>query len=630
MVRFALLLVLAAAAAQSRVEFDSGPPEKALVPMRDGVTLTTLVYRPMRGGQPAPGRFPVILERTPYGAEGIETWAGYFVRRGYVAIGQNVRGRYGSGGKWRAQMDDPNDGHDCARWIGAQPWFLPENQAGGIGTVGTSYGGATQHAIALGRAPHLKAMIPVDAMSNYGRFGVRHNGAFELRFFNWIFSLGNNPSRTRAADFGGYYPVDDPAAVALLRTLPDRVPEYVRALPLRKGTTPLRLVPDYEDWLIEAMSHGDYDDYWKNSGASVVDHLSEYKDIPVLHVTGWYDTWTAQVANMNFVELGRTKKSPQRLLIGPWVHGGQTAHSHGEAEFGEEAGLDFNAVRLRWFDHHLKGMNTGVAGDNPVRIFVMGPGQSRKTSDGKLLVGGRWRDEREWPVARAAATPYYVHRDGTLSTTKPAAAKSSTTYTFDPRDPVPTVGGPLSSEGLLAPRGAMDQRCRPDLWPCKGGSFRHSQRKDVLVFQTPPLDRDTEVTGRLIVKLWASSNAVDTDFTAKLVDVYPPSPDYPEGVELNVGDSIVRGRYRKSLARAEMLRPGEPAEFTIEMYPTSLVFGKGHRIRLDLSSSNFPRFDVNPNTGEPLNANRRQAVAENTVHHDAARPTHIVLPLIPR
>jgi putative CocE/NonD family hydrolase len=177
--------------------------------------------------------------------------------------------------------------------------------------------------------------------------------------------------------------------------------------------------------------------------------------------------------------------------------------------------------------------------------------------------------------------------------------------------------------------GALDQRCRADYWPCEGDTRPLSARNDVLVFQSAPLERAMEVTGRLIVKLWVSSDARDTDFTAKLVDVYPPSDDFPAGIDLNVGDSIVRARYRNSLQKAELMTPGQVYELTIELYPTSLVFQRGHRIRVDVSSSNFPRFDVNPNTGEPLNRNRRWAAATNTVYHDPQHPSHIELPMIP-
>jgi hypothetical protein len=258
----------------------------------------------------------------------------------------------------------------------------------------------------------------------------------------------------------------------------------------------------------------------------------------------------------------------------------------------------------------------------------MGGGDGRKTPEGRVFVGGAWRDEQEWPLARTHYTPYYLRGAGGLSPDKPTSPSDRTRYTFDPRSPVPTLGGNVSSEGALMLRGAVDQRCRADFWLCQD-TKPLSARNDVLVFQTPPLGRDMEVTGRLVVKLWASSTAADTDFTAKLVDVYPPSADYPAGVELNVGDSIVRGRYRRGLDRAEMMTPRQIYEFTIEMYPTSLVFKRGHRIRLDVSSSNFPRFDVNPNTGEPLNDHRRWEFAINAIYHDAQHPSHIILPVIP-
>src|SRR4051794_39328749 len=375
------------------------------------------------------------------------------------------------------------------------------------------------------------------------------------------------------------------------------------------------------------MKHGDYDEFWKNSGASVVDHLAEYKDIPVSHVTGWYDSWGTPVANINYLELKKAKKSFQRLTIGPWTHGGQSRSFAGDAQFTADAALPVDAWRGRWFDHWLKGVDNGIPQEAPVRIYVMGGGDGHKTAEGRLFIGGHWRDEQEWPLARAAATPYYLHRDGSLSTDKPSQ-QGSITYVFDPHNPVPTLGGNVSSQGTIMTQGATDQRCRASFWLCSD-SRPLSARNDILVFQTPPLDKDVEVTGRLIVKLWAASNAVDTDFTAKLVDVYPPNADYAAGVDLNIADSIVRARYRNGPGKAELLTPGRTYEFTIEMYPTSLVFKRGHRIRLDISSSNFPRFDVNPNTGEPLNDNRRWQIAENTIYVDPQHPSHIVLPVIP-
>ena len=241
--------------------------------------------------------------------------------------------------------------------------------------------------------------------------------------------------------------------------------------------------------------------------------------------------------------------------------------------------------------------------------------------------GGVWRDEHEWPLARTRYTPYYLHGDGTLAPEPPAADDLPSGYTFDPRDPVPTIGGNISVGFEFMPAGGYDQRGAPLFFGCKD-TLPLAARSDVLVFQTPPLTEDVEVTGPLVVKLWASSSAVDTDFTAKLVDVCPPNPDYPDGYALNISDSIIRARYRADRTRAEFLTPNEPAEFEIVLYPTSNLFARGHRIRLDISSSNFPRFDVNPNTGEPLGRHRRTAPAQQTVYHDAAHPSHIVLPVI--
>jgi putative CocE/NonD family hydrolase len=614
----------------SEPKYDVTVLKDVMIPMRDGVKLACDIYRPALNGKAVEGKFPVILERTPYGKDDSEDWERFFAHRGYVAIAQDIRGRFNSGGVWRPFRDDGDDGYDTAKWIGEQPW-----SDGGIGTVGTSYPGGMQHALALSNPPYLKAMIPADAMSDFGRYGVRHNGAFEMRWLNWILNIGG-PNGSRAAR--------NPETRQALLKLGEQVREYAKAMPLRSGTSPLHLNPEYESWLIEAMSHGDYDAFWKNAGADVVEHVAEYKDIPVYHLGGWYDSWGTQVANLNYVTLSKNKKSLQRLIMGPWTHGGRTESHAGEAEFGPEAAIDFDQFQLRWFDRWLKGTENGVDREPPVRIFVMGGGDAHKTREGRIFVGGYWREEHEWPLARAVVTPYYLHANGVLSPQKPAS-EAPGVYEFDPQHPVPTLGGNISSHNEppshhnsierpgdsenFMEQGAYDQRCRPELWICDDARPL-SARNDVLVFQTEPLDHDMEVTGRLIVKLWASSSAVDTDFTAKLVDVYPPNQDFPAGVDLNVGDSIVRARYRNSLEHAELMKPGEAYPFTIEMYPTSLVFQKGHRIRLDISSSNFPRFDVNPNTGEPLNDNRRSAVAVNTIYEDAQHPSQILLPLIPK
>lgn len=589
-----------------------------MVPMRDGVRLATDVYLPAIGGRQMPARFPAVVARTPYNKA--ITWADpveYWVKRGYAVVSQDVRGRYKSEGHWRMFVDDGPDGYDLLKWIGEQDW---SNRR--IGTVGGSYAGGTQHALAIANAPYLSAMVPIDAMSNAGRFGIRYQGAFELRFSNWIMMLGND-----LADFASQRAAEHPDAAPALSDLKNHVKEYLQSLPLRSGTTPLKFAPDYERWLVEALRHGNNDSFWTDMGTSVIDHVAEYEDVPVYHVTGWYDSWSKQVADINYPALAKTKRKPQRLIVGPWSHYGQEMSYAGIAEFGPEAIVNRNDFALRWFDHWLRGVQNEVAAEPPVRIFVMGGGDAHRTPEGRVFVGGHWRDEMEWPLARAVSTPLYLHLDGRLCT-EPAETSSPTRYSFDPKHPVPTIGGNISSFAEVVSIGAQDQKCMQGIWGCDN-CLRLSTRSDVVVFQTEPLEQAVEVTGPLVVRLWASSTAPDTDFTAKLVDVYPPNRDFPEGVELNISDGIIRARYRDSLTTPSLIKPGKIYEFAIELYPTSLVFQRGHRIRLDISSSNFPRFDVNPNTGEPLNDHRQWRIAINSLYHDSKHPSHVVLPVVP-
>jgi hypothetical protein len=462
-------------------------------------------------------------------------------------------------------------------------------------------------------------MVPVDAVANAGYFGMRNGGAFELRFMNWIFTTGAS-NGSRAAR--------DPATKAVLEEAGKNIHSYLGSLPLLRGMTPLRLAPEYEDWLVQAMSHGANDAYWKQPGFGVIDQVAAYKDVPVYHVGGWFDSWARQTT-MSYMALARSKKSPQKLIMGPWIHGQQTASSHGQVDFGPAAAINGLEFRLRWFDRWLKGIRNGVEEEASVKIFVMGGGTGEKTAEGSHLHGGVWRDEREWPLARTRWTPYYLHQDGSLSPEKPMESGSSTAYDFDPRNPVPTIGGNISSGTGIMLQGAWDQKCGSHVWNCRD-ALPLSARRDVLVFMTPPLAEDLEVTGPIDVKLWASSSAPDTDFTAKLIDVHPPSKDYPGGIDMSLEDGIIRARFRNSLEKEELMAAGSVYEFTIRLYPTSNLFKSGHRIRLDISSSNFPRFDVNPNTGEPLNAHRRMVTAVNTIHHDRNHPSHVVLPVIPR
>src|SRR5438552_1932361 len=589
-----------------------------MVPMRDGVRLATDVYRPP--SPPDSGatteKLPTILIRSPYGKDFDPYALGpSWAANGYAVVLQDTRGRYKSEGMWHWLTDDGPDGLVTVDWVSHQPW-----SNGDVGMWGISYLGGTAHALTMAGDAHLKTVIPIDAVSDMGYHGLRNGGAFELRFFNWIFSYGLDGSR-EARDS-----TNRRAFASLSRERRD----FLRRLPLRRGTTPLRLAPEYEDWLVQAMAHGANDDFWAQN--DIIDHAERYKDIPVYLIGGWYDSWAASTA-ANFVALSRRLKSPVYLIMGPWIHGSQDRSAHGQVSFGPDAAMSQPGLWWQeWFDHFLKGKDNSVGKAAPfssrVRIFVMGTGDHTKDAQGRMTHGGRWRDEREWPLARTRYTSYYLQRGGGLTTDMPEAGDHATSFTFDPRDPVPTIGGNISSGDGILLQGGWDQRGGDTVWNWPR-PVPLSARPDVVVFQTPPLETDVEVTGPITVKLWASCNRRDTDFTAKLIDVHPPSPDYPQGFDLNLGDGIIRARFRDSLARERLMQPGTVYEFTIELYPTSNVFRKGHRIRVDISSSNFPRFDANPNTGEPLNDNHGVLVATNTIYHDRAHPSHVVLPIIP-
>lgn len=609
--------IAAALLAALQIHLHAQAPEPAIkveknimVGMRDGVNLATDVYLPAGDVQ----KLPVILTRTPYDKKGTKSYGEYFAANGYVFVAQDTRGRYASQGVWHWMTDDGKDGADCAAWIAEQPW-----SNGKIGMVGTSYVGGTQHAMALEKVPQLTTVIPVDAVSNMGRQSMRNGGAFEMRFWNWIMLNAGRGSNAAL----------DAATQAELKEMADNRWDYLKLLPLRHGGTPLKLAPEYEDWLIQAMRHGKDDAFWAQN--NILADPTRYKDMPVYLVGGWYDSWAGNTA-ANFTALSKALQSDVYLIMGPWIHGAQGKSTHGQVDFGGEAAImDQLAWRKEWFDHWMKGLDNSVGKAAPfatkVRIFVMGSGDGSKTKEGLLNHGGSWREENEWPLKRAREVPFYLYRDGLLSDVRPKDVWGSMGYAFDPEDPVPTLGGNISSGDGIMQQGAWDQRGGEKFWNWPK-PIPLSARRDVLVFQTPPLAEDTEITGEIEVKLWASSSALDTDFTAKLVDVYPASADWPNGFELNLTDGIVRARFRESLQEEKLLEPGKVYPFTIKLYPTSNVFKKGHHIRLDISSSNFPRFDVNPNTGEPLQQHRRTVTATNTIYLGEEHPSHVVLPWV--
>jgi hypothetical protein len=608
---------------QETPQFGATQSDKNLmVPMRDGVKLATDVYRPTLDGKPVETKLPLLLHRTAYGKTGerLVSIATFFARNGYVVALQDDRGTYDSEGVQYKYIGMGRDGYDAVEWLARLPYV-----DGQVGMWGTSYAAHTQATAAILNPPHLKTLIlNQGGVQNGWDHKIRNHGAFELaQQVGWAFAQLAAQS-------------NHPAAKALVGA--EHPADWVSSLQGKRGLTPLSIAPNFEEYIFDMMTRGDYDEYWTQPDVNWSAHYGRTSDIPMMHITGWYDSYAGGTI-ANYLGLSKVKTSPMKLLVGPWLHARNTQSHAGDVEFGAEAAIpDFHeGMHLRWFDRFLKGRSNGVTEEPPAQIFVMGTGDGHKDRNGRLYHGGYWKTVASWPLPETRFTNYYFHAGGLLQTRAPAADAPPTVYTYDPRDPVPTIGGGFSSTTGLAAPGAFDQRERPFDRDRTTG-FLGSRppylplraRPDVIVFQTEPLSEDVEVVGPIVVNLFAASTAVDTDFTAKLIDVYPPSADYPLGFEMNLTDGILRARYRRSPEKAELLKPGEVSEFRIEPFPTANVFKKGHRIRIDISSSNFPRFDVNPNTGEPVGMSRRVVSADNSIFHAPARASHVVLPIVPR
>jgi putative CocE/NonD family hydrolase len=583
------------------------------VPTRDGVMLATDVYRP-----PGDGPFPVLLERTPYDKTAPSRSertavvaqprsraevALYFVGHGYAVVYQDCRGRYKSGGRFTKYLSEAEDGFDTLAWLLRQSWCN-----GRIGTFGLSYAAHTQAALGCLDPPGLAAQfLDCGGFSNAYRSGIRHGGAFDLKQATWAYN--NALADTK-----------DPAVKAALGA--QNIKEWFGRMPWRRGQSPVSAAPEYEDYLFEQWSHGVFDDFWKQPGIYAAGFYDRYADAPVVNLSGWYDPY-ARTAVENFVGLSRMKRGPMRLILGPWTHGDRSLTYAGDVDFGPTAPVDGNlaedffALRRRWFDRWLKGLDNGVDAEPRVRVFVMGGGSGRRNSVGRLDHGGRWRAAANWPLRKTQGTRFYLHSNRSLSRELPVRNAQPLEYATDPRHPVPTIGGALSSGEPVMRGGAYDQSAL-------------AERPDVLAFSTPPLERDLEVTGPVTVRLWVASDGPDTDFTAKLIDVYPPNADYPDGYAMNLTEGILRCRYRDSWEQPSPMVPGEVYPITIDLFPIGNLFARGHRLRLDIASSNFPHFDINPNSGEPEGAMEHPRVARNRVFADADHPSHIVLAVVPQ
>lgn len=583
-----------------------------MITARDGVRLATDIYRPAEDGAPTSEPLPVLLQRTPYGkhSDRFSEAARYFARHGYVVAVQDMRGRYASEGEFfKYHRFDAPDGYDTVEWLANQPW-----SDGQVGMWGTSYGAHTQADAAKLDPPGLATMVlNQGGMANGWDHAIRRGGAFELgREMTWAFQ--EIPRE-----------IEDPVVKGLFAK--ENVLDWYSALPLREGLSPLAAAPNFEAYFLGELRSSDYGEFWKGIGLNWAEYYEQTADVPMIHIGGWYDIFLRGTIQ-SYRELSRLKSSPVRLLVGPWTHSGNARTYAGDVDFGPESAIpDFGTDwHLRWFDHFLKGEDNEVADAARVRIFVMGTGDGHRTPEGRLFHGGYWTDAESLPLAGTVSTPYYLHADGSLSLTAPSEGPRSTTYTFDPSHPVPTLGGPVSAR---LRDGAFDQREREDFPGSRPPYLPVRARQDVLVFQTPPLEEDVTVIGPITVRLFVSSSAVDTDFVVRVVDVYPPGSDFPTGFDMNITDGIARMSYRNGRTTRELIEPGVAYEVEIEPFETANVFKTGHRIRVDVTSSNFPRWDVNPNTGEPLGMNRRAIPANNTVWHSSERPSHIVLPIQP-
>jgi hypothetical protein len=574
--RFLILLSAAAAICPASAGAAIAVEHNIAVKMRDGVILRADIYRPG-----AEGKYPVILHRTPYN----RTLAANFGQRGaeagFVVVLQDVRGRYASGGEWYPLASEFEDGYDSVEWAASLPYCN-----GRVGVYGGSYHGYTALMAALSGAPHLAAFVSLEAGSDFYDGFTHRGGALQQWLIeSWTTSLAYD-TLDRAAH-----------GAADIRKWADRVP--LTAYPVLE-LPPAQSVARY---LFDWLRHPSRDAYWDRFSFEA--HYGQVR-APGVHIGGWYDAFgngpphvfNAMRSNAATPEARRG----QRLIMGPWSHG-PLAPKAGDLDFGKAVAFDVTGLALDWFDYLLRGAANGLKRKKPVQIFVMGENV--------------WREEDEWPLARARETAFYLHSDGKANSGAGTGTVSAVMreteapdeYTYDPTNPVPTAGGGLCCGRIAA--GAIDQRAV-------------ESRSDVLVYTTPPLEKDLEVTGPVRMELFISSSAPDTDFTATLVDVWP------NGYAQNVADGMRRARYRESFSKPQLLKPGTIARISIDMWATSNLFRAGHRLRVHVTSSNFPRYDRNPNTGEEPGLATRMIAASNRVYHDRGNASAVFLPIVPR
>ena len=544
------------------------------VTMRDGIDLSTNIYRP-----DAPGTFPSLLVRTPYGNGGKDNGSGhYFAKRGYVVVIQDTRGRNESEGSFYPIANEADDGIDTHKWVAQQPW-----SNGKLGTFGGSYVGMTQWMPALEGSSNLVAMFTsVPFTENYTV--AFQQGAFRLRLITEWYAMMTAPNTFDIKKF-------QEGSIDTLN----------RVLPVARQETELGWrMPFFHD----TLNHYEHDSYWE---PIIFEGKYETINAATYILAGWYDLFTGQNLK-NYMEMTNNSikasvRSKQKLIVGPWGHGVSKDGTLGDLDFGKDAVIDVQKLRLRWFDYHLKGIDTGIMDEPSVKIFVMGDNV--------------WRTENEWPLKRTKYTNYYLHSSGSANTNNDNGLLNQTLpgnepndiFIYDPGDPVPSM--PDSTV-------FSDFKYYPDDHSLLEG------REDILVYTTPALKEDTEVTGPVKLMLYAASSAKNTDFTGKLLDVYP------DGRAIYLCDGIMRTSFRDGPKNTSNIDSGKVYEYHIDMWATSNVFKIGHKIRIEISSSNFPRFDRNLNTGGNFATETEIVKAEQTIYHTKEYPSHVVLPVIPR
>lgn len=566
------------ASVYAKEQYDVKIETNVAMTTRDGITLQADIYRP-----DAPGRFPVILQRTPYDKRNDVSTGLSFASHGFVFVDQDVRGRNASEGDWYPFKYESRDGYDAVEWVAGLAY-----SDGKVGLYGGSYVGATQMLAAIASPPHLVGIMPFVTASDYHEDWAYQGGAFEqLLAQAWSSALALDGLMRRTA----------PTALPTHWDLKHSPVDYALLDP---GKATADLAKYYFDWI----DHPTDDDYWKQW--SIQRNFDKIR-VPALVVGGWYDLFQdgSLRTYMGIRSNGGSEEARKgtRLIMVVGGHAGFTPKI-GDVDFGKQSVPDLTGLAIRWYDYLLKGIDDGISKEAHVRLFVMGKNE--------------WRDEDDWPLKRAKSTYYYLHSngkantlsgDGTLNTVPPKA-ETADQYVYDPDDPVPTHGGAVLGDTAHYPPGPLDQRAV-------------ETRPDLLVYTTPAFKQDTEVTGPVTLELFVSSSAVDTDFVGKLIDVSP------NGQAENLTDGILRARYRVSEEKPELMNPGEVYKLTIDLWSTSNVFLAGHKLRLEIESSNFPRFDRNLNNGLSPETSTDPIKATNVIYHDSTHASVLILPIVP-